>query len=68
VRPHTIHSECALHSSLLQFGNLNILQFADSCHVSKSYAISILQFAHGGHYIVQLDEAPEGNTLQSFKG
>ncbi len=68
MRPHAIHCGCALHSSLLQFGNLNILQFADSCNISKPHAISILQFAHGGLYIVQLDDDPEGKTLQSFKG
>ncbi len=68
VRPHATRCECALNSSLLQFGNLNILQFADSCNVSKPYAISILQFAYGGHYVIQLDEALEGKTLQSFEG
>jgi hypothetical protein len=68
VRPHAIHCGCALHSSLLQFSNLNILQFADSCNISKPHAISILQFARDGLYIVQLDEALEGKTLQSFIG
>jgi len=60
--PFIVGVHCTAHCCNLA------IQFADSCNISKPHAISILQFARDGLYIVQLDEALEGKTLQSFIG